>query len=251
MAYYNPIYQDVHKDPTIRIPPPGPTYGSTIEGYAGTPYASIPLSRSPRSRPFLPFINAKPTPPRRHFPPAPPSAAELARKEAEEEAEKAWAKRQRKLYAMPGAEARPDFRRWNGRTMMEGPVRARGGSSVFAPAVGGFVKSTGFAVGAIAEAVRAEIARERAAYAARVARARVYASELRYQLSRLRREGAVEVGGTLVRVQPILFVLLFLYVFGVVVAQLGMAVAGDWVDDGDDDLMYVLLEEYKTWWFAT
>ncbi|KAJ3565389.1 hypothetical protein NPX13_g7522 [Xylaria arbuscula] len=56
-------WEYARRDPTIRDPVPGPTYGTENPG-CPLHYSSIPISTSPRSRPFRVFANCKPTPPR-------------------------------------------------------------------------------------------------------------------------------------------------------------------------------------------
>ncbi|KAI1281647.1 hypothetical protein F5Y07DRAFT_395494 [Xylaria sp. FL0933] len=187
MAYHTPIFQAAHKDLTIRKPIPEPTYG-TLEPskYTSTPYASIPLSSTPRARPFRVFAGTPPTPPPSHPRLSPLGASELARRK-EREAEEAWARRQRCLYAMPGAPIQPDFRRWNGRTIKaasgkQGQVGTS--SSSLSHVIGDFVKN----LGVVLEAVRAEVTR-----------------------------GERSARGAMVRAGPFLLAALFLFVFIVVV----------------------------------
>ncbi|KAI1349408.1 hypothetical protein F5Y01DRAFT_316846 [Xylaria sp. FL0043] len=187
MAYHTPIFQAAHKDPTLRKPIPDPTYG-TLEPskYTATPYASIPLSSTPRARPFRVFAGTPPTPPPSHPRLSPLGASELARKK-ETEVEEAWARRQRCLYAMPGAPIQPDFRRWNGRTIKSSGQGKQGqvvSSSSFSRVTGAFVKN----LGVVLEAARAEVTR-----------------------------GERSARGAMVRAGPILLAALFLFVFIVVV----------------------------------
>ncbi|KAI0804945.1 hypothetical protein GGR55DRAFT_698638 [Xylaria sp. FL0064] len=214
MAYHTPIFQAAHSDPTIRKGIPEPTYG-TLEPskYTATPYASIPLSSTPRSRPFRVFAGTPPTPPPRHLRLSPLSASERKAREAEE----AWARRQRCLYAMPGARIQPDFRRWNGRTINPSGKQAVASSSL-SRVVRGFVKN----LGAVLEAAKAEVSRgERSAHESR---------------------------GAVVRAGPILLAALFLFVFAVVVLQVGRTVVGDWFDNNGD--VYILMEKCEGWWLA-
>ncbi|RWA08594.1 hypothetical protein EKO27_g6520 [Xylaria grammica] len=61
-AYYTTIFQDARRTENTRYTGPQPTY-ELIRPYTGTPLAPIPISRSPRSRPFMAFANSAPMPP--------------------------------------------------------------------------------------------------------------------------------------------------------------------------------------------
>ncbi|KAI1295798.1 hypothetical protein F5Y03DRAFT_300969 [Xylaria venustula] len=235
MAYYTTIFQDAHKDPTLRNAVPEQTTYGSLANYAKTPHASIPLSRSPQSRPFAVFANSPPTPPpSRLGPPMPPSAAELA--------EKASMARQRALYAMPGAPPQPDFRRWNGRVIC-GPVspkekedkaqeqgqedKGQDETTSSSPVV---VESLVNTARVVLDAVKVQLRRQGSAHARRWSQLLFHVSALRYNLARSPRTAAVN--GLLSLVAVFLFV----------VWQLGRVVVADWCEDWDGELLHLLME---------
>ncbi|KAI1418906.1 hypothetical protein F5Y12DRAFT_721424 [Xylaria sp. FL1777] len=222
MAYYTSIFQDAHKDPTTRNAIPQPTHSSVAPYYAQTPYASIPLSCTPSSRPFRAFANSPPTPPPRGF--SVLSTAEGTRTATNE----ALAARQRDLYAMPGADIQ----------LRE--VGDRGAESSLTEDVVSVVRGLKTALVAATEAIRAEVKRARAVYAARWTRFVFWVSALNYRLMQSRRTAVIELRGFMARVRPVLFAALFLFV-------LGMVVAADLFDDADGELVYLLVEEYNSW----
>ncbi|KAI0972840.1 hypothetical protein F4678DRAFT_478113 [Xylaria arbuscula] len=223
MAYYTSIFQDAHKDPTIRnAVPEHTTYGS-LPRYAETPHASIPFSRSPRSRPFAAFANSTPTPPPRRL--GPPSAAEIA--------EEAAMARQRDLYAMPGAPMQPDFRRWNGRVIsvpeqeeQEQKEKDEDGIPSLTSAGKVVVDSLMDTAHAVLGAAKAGFKRHGSAHAEHWRQFLFEISALRYNLVRSLRTAAVS--------GPLLLAMVFLFV----VWQLGRVVRDDW----ETDLLHVLME---------
>ncbi|KAI0412091.1 hypothetical protein F5X98DRAFT_367556 [Xylaria grammica] len=210
-AYYTTIFQDARRTDNTRYTGPQPTY-ELIKPYTRTPLAPIPISRSPRSRPFMAFANSAPVPPPdwcRFY----VSPEERARKAANA----AWVARQRQLYAMEGHwPATPEPRRWNGRVFRPPPPSR---SQVVVQRA---VLALAATAAAVADAVKAEFRRHRAAYAARKARLAFWVSRTNYRFIQRRQAVAIELRLIFAHFKPILTVAFWVLALGMMVLRVCM-----------------------------
>ncbi|KAI0541635.1 hypothetical protein GGR58DRAFT_497825 [Xylaria digitata] len=242
-AYYATLWKDARIDPHLAYKRSESTY-APIASHTWPPRQFCTAQGDPPwRRPLVIYSDGIPMRPAdycRFF----ISPEERAR----EAAEARWLVWQHWLCTKEGPAWRPEFRRWNGKVIQPRPLPPTR-IQLLVENITVFIVTT-------KAAVKADLARRRAAYTARKAQLAWEVSEMHYRLIECRRAVAFEVRAVtayvIARLKPV--VLMALYVLALVMVALLFAlwVGTTMMDNFDpdvlqDNLLYILAKEYRSW----